>query len=306
MELIRRTWIWAGLMVLVAAEVLAGQAQHAMQTQHFRILYPEGQYEKAQVVAEAAEAAVEPLCASLDIQFEDMVEIRLFASRTEMFATFGAKPRPYVMGLALPQRNQILLGIVGDDALARTTTHELAHIMLYRKFGSETPSDQPRWLHEGVAQIGSAKLSMAQRQVLGRAAVADELMDIAAMEQAFAGTSEQVALAYAQAYTLVQYLHYLRPQGGIAALVVNLSTTGDLNRAFIRTYGKTQTQIETAWLAQARSQYLSAGVPLSGELLIFAAMAILFIAVIAIQMRRRAAIRRRMQEAEELYELLGE
>ncbi len=302
----RRRLVWVGLMLLVAAGALAGPVEYAMQTEHFRILYPEGQYEKAEVVAQAAEAAIDPLCGALDIEFGEMVEIRLFTSRTEMFATFGAEPRPYVMGLALPKRSQILLGVVGDDPLARTTTHELAHIMLYRKFGSEMPADQPRWLHEGVAQIASAKLSTDQGRVLGRAAVGDELMDIEQMELAFAGTSEQVALAYAQAYTLVQYLHHLRPEGGIAALVSNLSTTGDLDRAFIRTYGRTKAEIEATWLAQTRTQYLSAGIPLSGEFLIFGAMAVLFIVAVVIQSRRRAAIRLRLQEEEELHDLLDQ
>jgi len=302
----RRRFVWVGLILLVAAGAVLGHSEYAMQTEHFRISYSEGQYEKAEVVAQAAEAALDPLCASLDIEFDEIVEIRLFTSRTEMFATFGAEPRPYVMGLALPQRSQILLGIVGDDPLARTTAHELAHIMLYRKFGSEMPADQPRWLHEGVAQIASEKLSVNQGRILGRASVADELMDIQQMEQAFAGTSEQVALAYAQAYTLVQYLHHLRPEGGIAALVSNLSTTGDLDRAFIRTYGKTKAEIEATWLAQTRAQYLSAGVPLSGELLIFGAMAVLFIVAVVIQTRRRAAMRLRMQEEEELQRLLDE
>ncbi len=290
--------------ILLAAAAL-GQSDYAMQTEHFRVLYPEGRYDKAEVVAQAAEDALGPLSASLDVQLPGVITVRLFNTRTEMFATIGSKPQPYVMGLALPETNRILLGIVGDESLARTTAHELAHIMLFAKFGSEMPADQPRWLHEGIAQFAAGKLTEDQQRVLGEVAVSGELLSIAEMERAFSGDSQQVALAYAQALTLTQYLHQLRPQGGIAALVANLTTTGDLNRALIRTYGMTQAAIEAEWLTQTRARYLSAGIPLSSELLVWAAMGLLFIVAIVVQTRRRAAIRRRLQEEEALRQPLG-
>jgi len=144
-----------------------------------------------------------------------------------------------------------------------------------------------------------------QKRVLGHAAVANELMDIAATEQAFSGTSQQVALAYAQSYTLVEYLHGLRPRGGIGAFIENLSITADLDRAMIRTYSMTRGEIEREWLQRIRSEYLNAAFPPHAELVIFAAMALLFLGVVVVQKRRRAAIRRRMMIEEEEYKLLG-
>ena len=143
--------------VVLSAAVVADE--HAMQTEHFRIAYPSGRYEKAALVGRVAENALVVLTASLDVELKREVEIHLFATRTEMFAWLGSEPQPYVMGLAVPGRNAILLGIVKDEPLARTTAHELAHIVLFQKFGSMHPADQPRWLHEGVAQFATGELT---------------------------------------------------------------------------------------------------------------------------------------------------
>lgn len=297
-----------GWAVLVVAAVMAGDRGpeiHSMETEHFRIAYPSGYYEKAALVGRVAEDALGVLTGSLDVELQRDVEIHLFASRTEMFAWLGSEPRPYVMGLAVPGRNAILLGIVKDEPLARTTAHELAHIVLFEKFGSMHPADQPRWLHEGIAQFATGELTADQRSLLGQASVGDQLMGIEEMERAFGGGHEQVGLAYAQSFTLVEYLQELRPEGGIAALVANLEDTGDLNRAMIRTYEKTQEQIEAEWLGRIRAEYLKAGLPLSADLIVWAAMGVLFIFAIIIQCRRRAAIRRRLEEEEELRELFG-
>ncbi len=296
--------VWA--VVVVSAAVMAGEhgpGVHFMQTEHFRLSYPSGYRGKASLVARVAESALVVLTGSLDVELEDDVEIHLFETRTAMFAWLGREPQAYVMGLAVPGRNAILLGIVKDEPLARTTAHELAHIVLFEKFGSMHPAEQPRWLHEGLAQLAAGELTADQRSLLGQASVGNELMGIAEMELGFGGDHKQTGLAYAQSFTLVEYLQELRPQGGIAALVANLEDTGDLNRAMIRTYKKTQAQIEAQWLSRIRAEYLKAGLPLSADLMVWAGMGVLFIIAIIVQCRRRAAIRKRLAEEEELREL---
>jgi hypothetical protein len=215
-----------------------------------------------------------------------------------MYEALGSEPNNLVMGLAMGSRNEILLGIFGKESLKRTAAHELAHIILHHRFGDMHPADQPRWLHEGYAQLASQDLTANQRRVLGEAAIADELLDIDALDGAFGGDAQDVALAYAEAFELVSYLHGLRPDGGLAELVDNFEQTGDLDRAFIRTYSMDRAQIEAEWMERMRSEHLSAGLPLSIEIVIFGAMAVVFLITLVIVNRRRAAIRERLREQE--------
>lgn len=295
--------VMAVLLVAVGiAPGLAGAEEFALQTDHFRLRYPAGKIDKARVAGAAGEIAAGTLSRALDVELDGYVTVRLFATRTDMFAALGEKPRLYVMGLAVPERNEILLGITGDESLKRTMVHELAHIMLFRRFGEVEPHDQPRWLHEGVAQFAAGELTPGQREVLGKAVVSGKLLDLQGMEAAFGGASGEQGLAYAEAFVLVDYLHAQKPSGGIAELVENIEKTGDLGRAFVRTYGMTQAEIEDGWTRTMRSEFVSAALPVSTEMAILGVMGLLFIIVVVVVGRRRAAIRARLQEEEMLRE----
>lgn len=293
----KRPVLSATILVFVAVSGLRAE-QHAMATKHFVIEYPEDAVEKARLVADALEDALPTLAGGLDVTLDQPLRVRLFRTRKEMYEAVGGEPKVLVMGLADPERNQILVGLFGNESLRQTAQHELAHIILHRRFGQMHPSEQPRWLHEGFAQLASQELSPGQRQVLGDAVVGRRLLDIDGLEAAFAGTSEEVALAYAEAFTLVSYLHGLRPDGGLAELAGNLEQTGDLDRALIRTYGFDRAHIERQWLRSVRDEHLASGLPISIELSIFAIMAALFLITLVVVNRRRAAIRQRLREQE--------
>ena len=300
---VRRPALLLPLLLLASASGPRAE-QHAMSTEHFVIEYPPDEIEKARLVADALEDALPTLAGSMDVTLKQQVRVRLFRTRRQMYEAIGGEPRAFVMGLADGAGNQILLGLFGTESLRQTAQHELAHIILHHRFGQMHPADQPRWLHEGFAQLASQELSPGQRQILGEAVRGDRLLDIEAMELAFNGASEEVALAYAQAFTLVSYLHGLRPDGGLAELARTLEQTGDLERAFIRTYGLTRQQIEQQWLREVRDVHLGSGMPLSVELGIFAAMAVVFLITLVSVNRRRAAIRQRLQD-EEMARLLS-
>ncbi|MFO7947584.1 MAG: peptidase MA family metallohydrolase [Armatimonadota bacterium] len=290
-------WIIAALLCVVSC--VYGSDRYSLQTDHFRLYYPPQRTEKAEVVANALEGALDPLSHAMDVELQGRVRVELFETRTAMFEAANLKIKPGVMGLALPSRNTILLGIVADTPLERTAVHELAHLVLYEKFGRDGIVSQPRWLHEGFAQLGAGELTASQRTILGDAAVGGQLMRLDELEEAFSGDSAEVGLAYAQSFTLVQYLNGLRPRGGLAQFVENLSLTGNQDRAFIRTYGKTRAEIEEEWLKQIRSRYLEAGLPHWTEAAIFGSMVLVFIVALIVQNRRRTAIRERLAEEEE-------
>jgi len=300
---VKRLALLLPVLLFTAASGLRAE-QHAMSTEHFIIEYPPDAVEKARLVADALEDALPTLAGSMDVTLDEQVRVRLFRTRKQMYEAIGGEPRAFVMGLADGEGNQILLGLFGTESLRQTAQHELAHIILHHRFGQMHPADQPRWLHEGFAQLASQELSPGQRQVLGEAVRGKQLLDIDAMELAFGGTSQEVALAYAQAFTLASYLHGLRPDGGLAELARTIEQTGDPDRAFIRTYGLTREQIEQQWLREVRDVHLGSGMPLSVELAIFAGMAVVFLITLVSVNRRRAAIRQRLQQ-EEIARLLS-
>jgi len=119
------------------------------------------------------------------------------------------------------------------------------------------------------------------------------------LDKAFAGSPEKVSLAYAESYTLVEFLANLQPAEGLAPFLRHLGQVGDVSRALLRAYGLTPEALAKQWRDHVLSEYLGRGEHATLTLL-WAAMAGLFVVVVIVQMRRSALIRRRLEAAERL------
>ncbi|MCD6361284.1 MAG: hypothetical protein J7M38_10520, partial [Armatimonadetes bacterium] len=157
-----------------------------------------------------------------------------------------------------------------------------------------------RWLHEGIAQYAAGEFSEAQRRVIARAALDDRLLNIEQLDAAFAGDDEQVALAYAESYTLVAYLGEQRPAEGIGGLLDQLQRGRDMRLAMGLAFGRPVLEMEREWLESLQSGYLPAILPPVSDMLIGAGFVLSFLVALVVARRRSAAIRRRMEEQERL------
>lgn len=258
----------------------------------------------AGVALDAASSALPALESALGIHYakpSDRPSIRLDIARSQddFNRLVGTAMKPWVQGVALGRERRIVLKALLPPTLRRVTAHELTHILL-DELAAELHAEPPRWLHEGLAKYAADDFSEGDREVLGQAVVQRRLLTIAQMEQAFRGKREQVELAYAQSYTLVDYLHGLRSDGGLTQFLRELALTGDTDRALLRTYGLTRPDIELAWHAKIQEMYLSHGLPFLSEGIILLTMGVLFLVVHAVNTRRRRLIRERLQEEERL------
>ncbi len=261
--------------------------------------------EFAEEALHAAVAALPTLQDALGIRSEHSPAISLIVTRDDQqFDGYvGEKMPPWVQGVALPGR-RIVLRTLAPAVMRTVTAHELTHVLL-DEIADGVGIDPPRWLHEGLAKYAADDFSQADREVLGRAVLEGRLLSLEQLDTAFGGEREQVSLAYAESYTFVRFLHDRRPDGGIAQLLRNLGLTHDMSRALLRTYGRTEPELEKAWLQQVSRDYLRHGLPFPGELLILVAMGVLFLLVHLANRRRRRAIRARLQEEERLRRIFG-
>ena len=288
--------------LLSAAADAAPENRRGMATAHVVVYYDPADEQTARIAAEAAEEALPMLTGALGLAIDDLEQrpIRIDIARTyrAMNELVGRPMSPWVRGVALPGRRIVVKSLI-EPVLREVVAHEVTHVLLEETLG-EQGIEVPRWLHEGLAQFANQDLSPGYRQVLGEASVAGRLMDIEQMEAAFSGSKAEVALAYAQSYTLARFLHELEPDGGFRTYLQHLQVTGDPDRAFIRTYGMTRQEIERKWRTQVRIEFLRDGIPLTAEVVIFGAMAVLVIVALLAQKRRRRIIRERLQEEERL------
>jgi hypothetical protein len=271
-------------------------------TDEYRIAYWPQDEEQASSAAEAARVAIARLRYAFGVKLEQPVEIELCHTHTEFAERVGGNVALSVQGLAFPAELRVILRPLGPLRTATVVAHELVHVFLQRKL-DETGAPAPLWLHEGLAKYVTGDLPVADQQILGEAVRSGELTRIADLEPLFSGSPQQIALGYAASYSLVEYLASLEGKTGVSGFLEELGRVGDVDRALVRAYQMRVEELEQQWLAGVGRSYMSVRSPdVFGEWL-WTGVAVLFLLALVVQLRRSAAIRRRMQEEENLRSL---
>jgi hypothetical protein len=258
--------------------------------------WPENE-SKARIALDAVDGAVTSLEGELNMRLERRISVDVARSHREFQGLTGTKHGDWVLGQAFYDRNWIVVKAVGDLNLRQLVAHEVCHIMLGQKLQA-TGVEAPRWLHEGLAQYTAQQWTPDSTQIIGRAAAEGGLIPLAKLDSAFGGKVEQVSLAYAESYTLVQFLVEREGPKELGSLVEELARTGDINRALVRTCRLPVERLERLWLESVRRTYTRQGLPVVDELAVFVAMGVLFLIAVVVQRRKARAIRERLQEEE--------
>ncbi len=286
------------LALVVAAAAQEPAARLVLGGERLRVLYWPEHQELAELALHQGEAALRRLEGLLQTRPARRVEVYLVRSQAEFDDLTGDRNKAWVVGRALlPGRSdaphRVVVKPMGQQRLPGLLTHELAHVMLDVKMGTAA-AHLPRWLHEGIAQYAAGEFDEGQRQIIAEAALQNRLLTIDELDEAFAGDSKQVALAYAQSYTLVAYLSEQNPAEGIGALLDQLGRGRDVRLALGLAFGRPVPLLEQEWLEGLRRGYLHALLPPPSELIIGAGFVLSFLAAVVMMRRRSAALRRRM------------
>ncbi len=289
------------LLVAIGSAV-AEPVRHALGTEHLRVAYWPEHEDLAKIARDSGSDGITRLRGLLDVEPQERIDVFIVRSRAEFDRLTGTENKPWTMGRAMPGRLRVVVKPMGPQRLPKLLTHELAHIMLHVRMGDEA-NVLPRWLHEGIAQYAAGDFDRAERQVIADAALAEELLTIEELDAAFHGEREQVSLAYAQSYTLVEYLSEIRPGEGISPLLEQLAKGRDLQLALGLAFHRPVPQMEREWLEGLRTGYVGhAAGPLS-EAIIGGLFVIAFIVAWIVVRRRSARIRERMKREEQMREM---
>ena len=194
-----RAWI-ATIALSAAIGPAAGQQQrHILTTDHLRVRHWPEQAELGELARGTGNEALTRLERMLDIELEERVDVYIVRSQDEFNDLTGGQNKPWIIGRALPGRMRLVVKPMGPQRLPPLLAHELAHIMLDLRMG-EKAYVLPRWLHEGIAKYAANDFDAADRQVIGQAALADELLTLDELE-AFGGDRDEGA-CIRESYTL--------------------------------------------------------------------------------------------------------
>ncbi len=300
----RGAFTWTLLLTLcVASNLSAQQGTRLVQgTDELRVAYWPADEAQAEIALQAGTLAITRLKHTLGLDLKQRIHIDLCHTNKEFDERTAKKNDPWVQGRAFPRQNRVVVKAIGPVRIGKLVAHEILHILLQHKL-DETGARSPRWLHEGLAKYATGDLPMEERQLLGQTATDGELLSINELEAAFGGSPQQVSLAYAQSYTLVDYLASLAGQAGLSGFLEELGNVGEVERALIRAYQMPISELEQQWLREIVRVYLPQRSPHILDNWVWIAIVVLFVAAVITRLARARVIRRRMQEEERLRQL---
>lgn len=175
------------------------------------LLWYEGNDSFAQSLMSAAQDALDRLADDTGAELEGEAILYIYADQGDLLGAM-IYPQEWTGGVAYTEFGTIAIGISPGSLTwgKRTMAHELAHLVVHQVIFSGYGVNLPTWLDEGLAQYAEGEFEF--ENILEQAIYNDELFSVKSLCSPFPAQTNEALIAYAQSYSLVEYL--LEEQGG--------------------------------------------------------------------------------------------
>lgn len=224
-------------------------------------------------VGQGAEAAVlnalPEIEAVIPIARPDPLKIYVYPSAADLRAGLRLTSRDWVGAHAHPELGVILVAADGllttSTELARSISHELAHLYVYEATGSGYEA-VPLWLDEGIASMieGAADNPIYEAR-LAEAIASGETIAFADLCFSMPADEDGALLAYAQSAAFVTYLQREHGDRALQGLLGAIADGADCQSAPLRTLGMSLAELNEEWLEQATPKSFIERVWLNGR-----------------------------------------
>lgn len=201
------------------------------------------------LLLEAAVAGLEQLETDMGISLQDEVQIYVYGSAADMRQAV-LYVQDWAGGLAFSDYGIILLGVLPASAAGwgrSVVRHELAHLVTEQFAFSCVGGRRPTWLEEGLAVYAEGELSGEMRAALDRAQAVDSFSPLRSLSGAFPAHSDRAGLAYAQSYSVVEFMLRAYGREKLQELLLALAAGQSSDAALEAVYGFNVDGLEAAW-----------------------------------------------------------
>lgn len=221
----------------------------SVESDSLALYWHEGSAGFSQDLLQAGEQALASLRARTGVELEGRSQVFIYASSQEMQAATLFAP-DWSGGLAFASHRTVLLAVApGEQAWGmRALAHELAHVVIgYYTFSCVDST--PTWLSEGLAMVAEGDMEPYYAGILAQAVDENRLQSVRALGEIFSDDPDLARLAYAQSYSLVNYLSETYGQEQMLALLDGFREGRSPDAALEAVYGFDRDGLESAWRA---------------------------------------------------------
>jgi tetratricopeptide (TPR) repeat protein len=254
-----------------AAELTAKYLQAKSPSGHFVLSYPPGKDELlVPYLLATLDAAYEALGADLGEKPATPVRVELLGKPTDLakLSPLTEKDIETSGTIALCKYNKLMVVSPRATFLGYpwldTVTHEYTHFVL----SLVSRNTVPLWMQEGVAKFEEIRWRPAAKyhitplleHLLARALANGKFVTFAEMYPSMAKlpSQELAALAFAEVYTMVQYLHAKIGWAGLREIIGRLTTGASLDATLSQSIGQDLEQLQASWMTWLKQQHLHA------------------------------------------------
>jgi len=221
----------------------------SLTSEQVTLLWYEGSNSFAQSLMNTAQLALGRLSEDTGAELQGEAKLYIYNSSQDLLGAL-VYPQEWTGGVAYTEFDTIAIGISpgnlswGKGAIAHELAHLAVHQFIYNGYGVGLPT----WLDEGLAMHAEGELDYGMQSTLNRAIDDDDLFSVKSLCSPFPAQTDEAYLAYAQSYSLVEYL--LEQQGGKEKMLGLLNTfkqgSGYIE-ALDKVYGLDLEQLDALW-----------------------------------------------------------
>ena len=195
----------------------------------------------------ATQQALARLTEYAGAEIESPVEIYIYANAGDLQGSM-IYPQEWTGGVAFTRYGVIAIGIAPDelDWGIRTIAHELTHLVIHQMTFNPY-GDLPTWLDEGLAMYAEGELAPAFATFLNNAVVEGKLISVRSLSSPFSAFAEESLLAYAQSYSLEEFLVNKYGKEKMFELLTTFKQGSGYDEALLRVYGFDMDGLNALW-----------------------------------------------------------
>ena len=202
----------------------------------------------AQELMAAAQQALARLAEDTGAELQKQASIYIYASSRDLQGALIFPPGEWTGGVAYPRFGIIAIGIAPEDLSwgKRAIAHELSHLII----GQVTLNPYgglPVWLDEGLAMYAEGPLEMQFTTYLTKAVTENSLISVQSLSSPFSAFTNEAILAYAESFSLVQFLIRNYGQDKMLELLHTFREGSGYDAAFLEVYGFDMDGLDALW-----------------------------------------------------------
>lgn len=211
------------------------------------IFWYQGSEAFAQEVMSTAQQALARLAEDTGAHLERPVRIYVYGSTQDLHGAM-IYPQEWTGGVAFTRFGVIAIGIApdelawGEGAIAHELAHLVVHQMTLNPYGG-----LPHWLDEGLAMYAEGPLDTRYAAYLNSAIEEGGLISVRSLSAPFSAYPERAILAYAQSYSLVEFLVSEYGRDRMLELLNTFEQGSTYDGALEKVYGFDMAHLDVLW-----------------------------------------------------------